>query len=475
MYARRLQLTVQEPEDTAKPEENPETGDSIEKQMDVRAFLGLCSNESLLEVTAVGMEKEEMYQKVNELTKEIEKPYDKAKAIYDWVAREIEYINDQNVNISADAYDVFNNKKGVCGGFSNLLREMLRLAGIPAVAISGNYQKGLPHQWNAVYVDERWVYADATGPGHFDVPSLDNTHHALEILDVTIDLDNLKLGYYGGLAVVGTTGSKVSIPEKHEEYPITALSYRLFGKDYNVEEIEINNNITNLDENTISTMKSSSTLREIRVLEGNKNYASRDGVLFSADYSTLLVYPSAATLTSFILPAQTNNIDIKDAFSSPNLENINVEKDSMDFSSDGGALYNKEQSMLLCVPAGKTSIKVLDTAEISDQAFANFTNANEDKITIIAASASRAAEYARKNGYKLQVTDEVRVVFNDEKNERIIEMDIAIGETVTAPQVTERKGYTFLGWFTKEGEKAFDFSTAITEALVLTQKWEEKK
>ncbi|MBR5579616.1 MAG: InlB B-repeat-containing protein, partial [Lachnospiraceae bacterium] len=406
----------------------------------------------------------------------IEKPYDKAKAIYDWIAAEIDYINDQNVDISAKPYDVFKDEKGVCGGFSNLMREMMRLAGIPAVAIAGNYQGNLPHQWNAVYAGDKWVYADGTATGNnlFDVESLDNTHHALEILDVTIDLDTLKLGYYGGLAVVGTTGSKVSIPEKYQEYPITALSYRLFGNDYQVEEIEINNNITKLDENTISTMKSSSALREIRVLEGNKNYASREGVLFSADYSALLVYPSAATLTSFTLPAQINNVDIKDAFSSPNLENINVEKDSEGYSSYEGALYDKNQSTLLYVPAGKTSIRVLDNAEISEQAFAYFTNTNKEKITIIAASASPAAEFARKNDYKLQVTDEVKVTFNDENNELINEWNVVIGQTVTAPQVAEREGYTFLGWFTENGEQPFDFSTAITEALVLTQRWEAK-
>lgn len=63
------------------------------------------------------------------------------------------------------------------------------------------------------------------------------------------------------------------------------------------------------------------------------------------------------------------------------------------------------------------------------------------------------------------------VNYSGGKDERV---NVAAGQTVTAPEVT-RSGYIFDAWYTdKEGTTPFDFSTAITEDLTLYAIWYEE-
>jgi uncharacterized repeat protein (TIGR02543 family) len=57
---------------------------------------------------------------------------------------------------------------------------------------------------------------------------------------------------------------------------------------------------------------------------------------------------------------------------------------------------------------------------------------------------------------------------------RVVETDVEEGSTVWAPVEPKRLGYTFLGWFKADAEKAFDFSTPITDDVTLIARWELK-
>ena len=129
-------------------------------------FLSLCDPQDLINITTSEEEAAEMMNVISEVTNGLEGDYDRAVAIYNWVAENVKYESDPNVNISAKPYDVFKDRYAVCGGFSNLIKEMMSLAGIPAAAVVG-YYTSFPHQWNAVYVDGKWVHVDATAKGYF--------------------------------------------------------------------------------------------------------------------------------------------------------------------------------------------------------------------------------------------------------------------------------------------------------------------
>ena len=361
-------------------------------------FLSLCDPQDLINVTTSGTQAEEMMAVINEVTQGLEGDYDRAVAIYDWVAENVEYESDPNVNISAAPYDVFTSRYAVCGGFSNLLKEMLNLAGIPAAAVVG-YYTSFPHQWNAVYVDGEWVYADATAQGYFNEASMPTTHRGNEVKDVTWSYGDLQLGYYHGLAVTAASGSVVEIPDSYMEYPITSFSYSLFNAASNLEEIKINANITQMEE---STLKSYTKMKGITVAEGNPAYASHEGALFTADYQQLIVYPYSREATEFTLPKETSSFDYKEAFRAENLQNLYVEEGSSYFSSYDGAIYDSEKTMLLSIPKGKTSLQVYGNAAITDDAFANVDKSN---FTIIGQSGSPAETYAKENQIAFQAED----------------------------------------------------------------------
>ena len=65
------------------------------------------------------------------------------------------------------------------------------------------------------------------------------------------------------------------------------------------------------------------------------------------------------------------------------------------------------------------------------------------------------------------------VRFNSDGGTEINDVTVVNGETVARPTEPEKVGFTFLGWF-KEGEDTlYDFTTPVTNNLVLVAHWEE--
>ncbi len=166
------------------------------------------------------------------------------------------------------------------------------------------------------------------------------------------------------------------------------------------------------------------SLKEIIVDENNSVYSSVDGVLFNKDQTTLILYPSDKADASYTIPEGVTSVS-KNAFSfnynitevifpnsmttidarifdycenlktveipasityiedgswgvfgardCPYLESINVAEDNTAYSSIDGVLFNKDQTILICYPAGKTETSyVIPTGvtTIREEAFA---------------------------------------------------------------------------------------------------------
>ena len=96
------------------------------------------------------------------------------KILHDWICDNIAYDADMMFSGKISGQDwenVLKKKKAVCSGYTNLMNEMCRLAGIESVGISG-WSKGFGykgylddytnHAWNAVHVGGRWYQLDCT-------------------------------------------------------------------------------------------------------------------------------------------------------------------------------------------------------------------------------------------------------------------------------------------------------------------------
>jgi hypothetical protein len=108
---------------------------------------------------------------------------DKARAIFRWIAENIEYDTAKYFRKSGfgreNAESALRSRKGVCAAFSNLFQALARQAGMEAVTISGHGKgysykpgdavTGNNHDWNAVKLNSRWHLLDATwGAGYID-------------------------------------------------------------------------------------------------------------------------------------------------------------------------------------------------------------------------------------------------------------------------------------------------------------------
>ena len=414
-------------------------------------FLDLCDEKMLIQVTVTEAEKAEMLEVVNQITEGKTKDIDRARAIYDWITEHVDYTPEGT--LSSDPYQVFKNWKAVCGGYSNLLKEMMALANIPAVALVGIYGGSLDignaHQWNAIYVGEEWIVVDSVAPGHFDNPGMAGTHHVKEIKDVSLVMEEegLEVGYYDGMAVVGCTGTSVRIPDEYEGYPITSISYTLFGDKYKIQDLHINANITSIEE---STLTSSSWIKSITVSEENTRYSSHGGALFTKDKSRLVAYPAASESKTFTLPRETTILDTKESFKAPNLEQIEVEEGNTAFSSYDGALYNAAKTELVFVPQSKKSVTVYGDAQISGTAFAHVNDFSG--ITIIAKAGSPAADFAEQRGVQLREYPEI--------SPRGGEYHTAQEITITAPVEHAKIYYTTDG--TEPGAGSQEYKAPFT-------------
>ena len=106
-----------------------------------------------------------IYNKAEEITAYADDNEEKVKLIHDWICRNINYAEDLSgyngypYSDLANPFTVYKNKEAVCYGFSNLTQLMLQHVNVPCVIVRGNSSS---HVWNAVYLDDEWVFTDNT-------------------------------------------------------------------------------------------------------------------------------------------------------------------------------------------------------------------------------------------------------------------------------------------------------------------------
>lgn len=70
------------------------------------------------------------------------------------------------------------------------------------------------------------------------------------------------------------------------------------------------------------------------------------------------------------------------------------------------------------------------------------------------------------------VTTYYKVTFDSMEGSNVEEQEVAYNEKATAPEVPEKSGYTFRGWYTEKScENKYEFDSLVTKSMTLYAKW----
>ena len=217
-----------------------------------------------------------------------------------------------------------------------------------------------------------------------------------------------------------------------------------------LESISLPENLESLGE---VAFEKCTSLKNITVAEGNKNFVVKDGVLYSKDLKTLLLYPCAIEGENFDIPNGVENIGkyafdynrylslitIPDSVKSfgkgipfteaKSIKAINVSKNNAAFKSLDGNLYSRDGRTLIKYAIGKSNKEFevpYGVEKIEDRAFKNCESLEnitipdtvisigngtfENNIKITACEGSMAYDYAIKKGYDLITTPAKKIV-----------------------------------------------------------------
>lgn len=116
---------------------------------------------------------------------------EKAKVIYYWISKNLDYDEDKankvlndDFNVESGAIPAFQTRKGICFDYSCLYVAMCRANGVKVRLVTGEGFNGVSwvgHAWNQVYLKEedRWINVDTTfakGGNYFDSMRFQRDH-----------------------------------------------------------------------------------------------------------------------------------------------------------------------------------------------------------------------------------------------------------------------------------------------------------
>ena len=191
------------------------------------------------------------------------------------------------------------------------------------------------------------------------------------------------------------SGGDVVIPDAVRE-----IRYGAFLDCTSLKSVTIPSDVTNIG---FRTFEGCNNLYEINVDEKNSIYSSTGGVLYSKDKSILLIYPTAKSgsftvppsveeigyeafrcctdLSKLTLSNNVSKIGAYDFWNCTSLYEINVDIGNPFYSSEDGIMYNKDKTVLMIFPGGKTKLSAIPTSVTSIGEGA-FSTSNLVNITI---------------------------------------------------------------------------------------------
>lgn len=216
--------------------------------------------------------------------------------------------------------------------------------------------------------------------------------------NITLTIPSIHLGKaitsIGSFAFYNnTTLNNIIIPES-----IIDIGYSAFLNCTNLASITISEGVRNIGSNAFANCNSltnitipstvvgiesdtfwnNNSLLSINVDDENQNYSSENGVLFNKTKTRLIAYPigkednnylipstvteiaqnafaNSISLLSISIPSNVTNIEPAAFFNVSNLTNIVVAEENQFYASEDGILFNKQKTILIFYPKGKTA------------------------------------------------------------------------------------------------------------------------
>lgn len=178
---------------------------------------------------------------------------------------------------------------------------------------------------------------------------------------------------------------------------VTIIGPNAFANSSHLSSVSISSNVTSIEPTAFFNV---SDLTNIIVANENQHYLSEDGILFNKAKTMLLLYPKGKSANSYTIPlgiisigpnafencehlisltisSTVNNIDTVSFWNNRSLISINVDDENQSYSSIDGVLLNKQETVLLMYPCGRTEINYTIPYSVTDigaNAFANSFN-----------------------------------------------------------------------------------------------------
>ena len=188
---------------------------------------------------------------------------------------------------------------------------------------------------------------------------------------------------------------------------VTTIGDRAFEGCSSLKEIKIPASVTSL-ETWDRLFYGCNSLEKIVVDENNPKFMSEDGVLYNKNKTSLLRYPNQKKDYKYSIPDGVKNVafdeefeannlkelDIPSSFTGTttgslyiknnNLENIVVDKDNPNYTSEDGILFDKNKTTIINYPSNKSDFKqyVIPSTVTSIKAYA-FSNCSYLKSIVI--------------------------------------------------------------------------------------------
>lgn len=224
----------------------------------------------------------------------------KVKVMHDWICDNIAYDTDMYFSgrVSKQDYEsVLKKKKGVCSGYTSVMNEMCRLAGIESIGIHG-YSKGFgyqgklgnkpDHEWNAVNINGKWQLVDVTWDAGFVDYKTFVKRYSTEWLNRTPEqfiFSHLpEKDEYQYLKQIKTKEEFVKEPYVAGKFFDYGLSFDKAMPDYTNEISESVKYEFKLSKNTVSVMSDLSDKNGQTGIIQNATWIDRVGSKIIADY-----------------------------------------------------------------------------------------------------------------------------------------------------------------------------------------------